>query len=80
MPASPKPASTTVAEQQAELRDRLPFSDTRDFEDAARGLIAPLGGPVTDETGIEVTGDESAIGRLLAVLEPGDPDFAIVTP
>jgi alkyl sulfatase BDS1-like metallo-beta-lactamase superfamily hydrolase len=31
-------------------------------------------------TGIEVTGDESAIGRLLGVLDPGDKNFAIVTP
>jgi alkyl sulfatase BDS1-like metallo-beta-lactamase superfamily hydrolase len=30
--------------------------------------------------GIVVSGDESALGRLIAVLDPGDPDFAIVTP
>jgi alkyl sulfatase BDS1-like metallo-beta-lactamase superfamily hydrolase len=30
--------------------------------------------------GIEVTGDPSVLQRLLAVLDPGDPDFAIVTP
>ncbi|MEN5073391.1 alkyl sulfatase dimerization domain-containing protein [Isoptericola cucumis] len=30
--------------------------------------------------GIEVTGDPSALGRLTSVLDPGDPDFAIVTP
>lgn len=29
--------------------------------------------------GIVLTGDASAIARLVAVLEPGDPDFAIVT-
>jgi alkyl sulfatase BDS1-like metallo-beta-lactamase superfamily hydrolase len=32
------------------------------------------------EAGIELTGDQSALGRLMAVLDPGDPDFAIVTP
>ncbi|WP_432479274.1 alkyl/aryl-sulfatase [Nocardioides sp. GXQ0305] len=32
------------------------------------------------QTGIEVTGDESTIGRLLGVLRPGDKNFAIVTP
>jgi alkyl sulfatase BDS1-like metallo-beta-lactamase superfamily hydrolase len=32
------------------------------------------------EAGIEIGGDASVLGRLTAVLEPGDPDFAIVTP
>jgi alkyl sulfatase BDS1-like metallo-beta-lactamase superfamily hydrolase len=32
------------------------------------------------EAGIEITGDKSALQRLAAVLDPGDPDFAIVTP
>ncbi|MDO8149821.1 alkyl/aryl-sulfatase [Isoptericola sp. b408] len=30
--------------------------------------------------GVEVTGDEGVLRRLAAVLDPGDPDFAIVTP
>ena len=30
--------------------------------------------------GIEVSGDASILGRLAAVLDPGDKDFAIVTP
>ncbi|WP_141015478.1 alkyl/aryl-sulfatase [Nocardioides sambongensis] len=49
--ASNKPATPTVAAQQADLRSRLPFSDTQDFEDARRGLIAPAGGPVHAEDG-----------------------------
>ncbi len=32
------------------------------------------------DTGIEVSGDASVLTRLAAVLDPGDPDFAIVTP
>jgi alkyl sulfatase BDS1-like metallo-beta-lactamase superfamily hydrolase len=32
------------------------------------------------EHGIEVSGDAGALARLTAVLDPGDPDFAIVTP
>jgi alkyl sulfatase BDS1-like metallo-beta-lactamase superfamily hydrolase len=36
-------------------------------------------GPLAD-AGIEVTGDASVLGRLTAVLDPGDRDFAIVTP
>jgi alkyl sulfatase BDS1-like metallo-beta-lactamase superfamily hydrolase len=32
------------------------------------------------EAGIELHGDASVLGRLTAVLDPGDPDFAIVTP
>lgn len=35
-----KAAQPFIAQQQAELRDRLPFSDIKDSEDAARGLIA----------------------------------------
>ncbi|MEU8770415.1 alkyl sulfatase dimerization domain-containing protein [Streptomyces griseus] len=34
-----KPAQPFVARQNAALRERLPFSDTQDFQDAARGLI-----------------------------------------
>ncbi|WTM18198.1 alkyl sulfatase dimerization domain-containing protein [Isoptericola halotolerans] len=30
--------------------------------------------------GIELSGDPAVLGRLVAVLEPGDKDFAIVTP
>ncbi|MDF1602872.1 alkyl sulfatase dimerization domain-containing protein [Nocardioides sp. YIM 152315] len=30
--------------------------------------------------GVDVSGDSGALGRLLGVLQPGDPDFAIVTP
>jgi alkyl sulfatase BDS1-like metallo-beta-lactamase superfamily hydrolase len=30
--------------------------------------------------GIEITGDSSALGRLVSVLDPGDKNFAIVTP
>ncbi|WP_432181527.1 alkyl/aryl-sulfatase [Streptomyces sp. NBC_00063] len=36
----PKPAQPFIAQQQAELRDRLAFSDRQDFEDVTRGLIA----------------------------------------
>jgi alkyl sulfatase BDS1-like metallo-beta-lactamase superfamily hydrolase len=32
------------------------------------------------DAGIEVSGDASVLARLTAVLDPGDPDFAIVTP
>ncbi|MEU4030602.1 alkyl/aryl-sulfatase [Streptomyces anulatus] len=40
MTSAPKPAQPFIVQQQSELRQRLPFSDTQDFEDAARGLIA----------------------------------------
>ncbi len=42
-----------------------------------------LGGLSADrlaDAGIQVTGDASALGRLTALLDPGDSDFAIVTP
>jgi alkyl sulfatase BDS1-like metallo-beta-lactamase superfamily hydrolase len=42
------------------------------------------GGSVTPEAmakaGVELTGDAGVLQRLLSVLSPGDPDFAIVTP
>ncbi|MFH8616946.1 alkyl/aryl-sulfatase [Streptomyces sp. NPDC017979] len=40
MSSTPKGAEPSIARQQADLQDRLPFSDAQDFEDAARGLIA----------------------------------------
>ena len=42
-----------------------------------------LGTPSPDQlaqAGIEITGDAAALARLTAVLDPGDPDFAIVAP
>jgi alkyl sulfatase BDS1-like metallo-beta-lactamase superfamily hydrolase len=44
-------ASPTIVEQQADVRDRLPFSDVQDFEDANRGLVAPITEPVLAEDG-----------------------------
>ncbi|MFB7421003.1 alkyl/aryl-sulfatase [Streptomyces sp. NPDC056210] len=35
----PKPAQPFIAQQQAELRERFPFTDAQDFDDATRGLI-----------------------------------------
>ncbi|MFG3427835.1 alkyl/aryl-sulfatase [Streptomyces californicus] len=40
MTSAPKPAEPFIVQQQSELRARLPLSDTQDFEDASRGLIA----------------------------------------
>ncbi|PJI90987.1 alkyl/aryl-sulfatase [Luteimicrobium subarcticum] len=42
-----------------------------------------LGSPTPEalaEAGIQLDGDTSVLGRLTAVLDPGDPDFSIVTP
>jgi alkyl sulfatase BDS1-like metallo-beta-lactamase superfamily hydrolase len=42
-----------------------------------------LGGQSADQmthTGIQVSGDPSVLSRLAAVLDPGDKNFAIVTP
>ena len=36
---APKDASASVIKQHAATRAALPFSDTRDFDDAARGFI-----------------------------------------
>ncbi|WP_405438646.1 alkyl/aryl-sulfatase [Streptomyces anulatus] len=48
-----------------------------------RALPALATAPTADglaKAGIEVTGDTSALSRLAGVLDPGDPDFPIVTP
>lgn len=42
-------------------------------------LLALMGGD-HDSPGVDVTGDASQIASLLAVLDTGDPAFAIVTP
>jgi alkyl sulfatase BDS1-like metallo-beta-lactamase superfamily hydrolase len=39
---TPKEASRTVIAQQAAMLDALPFSDTRDFDDAARGFLGTI--------------------------------------
>src|ERR1700760_2749625 len=38
----PKDASASVAAQQAAMLKSLPFSDTRDFDDAARGFLGTI--------------------------------------
>ncbi|MEB8338879.1 alkyl/aryl-sulfatase [Streptomyces endophyticus] len=40
MTSTPNAAQPSITQRQTELRARLPFSDTQDFEDAKRGLIA----------------------------------------
>ncbi|UPK75760.1 MBL fold metallo-hydrolase [Nocardioidaceae bacterium SCSIO 66511] len=49
--STPKPVTPAVVEQQSALRERLPFSDVQDFEDARRGLVAPIEGPVVADDG-----------------------------
>lgn len=39
-----------------------------------------LGADALAKAGIEVTGDASVLSRLAGLLDPGDPDFSIVTP
>ncbi len=51
MTTPPRPASATVVAQQRAVLDRLPFSDTRDFDDANRGLVAPIEEPVVAADG-----------------------------
>ncbi len=42
-------------------------------------LLGILAGDL-DAPGVETTGDAGVVARLLGVLDPGDPDFAIVVP
>ncbi len=63
MPIPPKPATPAIVEQHAEIRRRLPFDDTQDYEDARRGLLAPLDGAVHAEDG-RVVWDNSTYDLL----------------
>ena len=49
-----KPATQTVIAQQAEVLAGLPFTDTQDFEDANRGLVASIEDPVLTADGTVV--------------------------
>src|SRR5262245_59931953 len=40
--SGPKPATAATKKANAEFAKKLPFKDTQDFEDAKKGLIAPL--------------------------------------
>jgi len=56
----PKEASPAVIAQQQAMREALPFSDTADFDDAARGFLGT----------IEHAKVTSAAGRMVWNLEP----------
>src|SRR6185312_4656678 len=56
----PKDASPSVIAQQQAVRNALPFSDTADFDDAARGFLGT----------IENAKIMSASGRVVWSLEP----------
>ncbi|MBA4608544.1 MBL fold metallo-hydrolase [Aeromicrobium sp. Marseille-Q0843] len=51
MATTPKDPEQSIVDQQRAVLESLPFSDTRDFEDAERGLIAPITEPVLAEDG-----------------------------
>src|SRR6202166_5093898 len=57
---APKDASASVAARHAATRNALPFSDTRDFDDASRGFLGTL----------EHARIASAQGRVVWSLEP----------
>ena len=61
--STPKSAATAIVQQQEDLLKRLPFSDTQDFEDANRGLVAPIESSVVDEDG-KVLWDNSTYSFL----------------
>jgi alkyl sulfatase BDS1-like metallo-beta-lactamase superfamily hydrolase len=57
---APKDATASVAKQHAATRAALPFSDTRDFDDASRGFIGTL-------ENARITSEQ---GRVVWSLEP----------
>lgn len=63
-----KPASSAIVVRQQVLRDSLPFPGSQDVDGISRGLLCWR------------TPSFSTLGRLAVVLDPGDEDFAIVTP
>jgi alkyl sulfatase BDS1-like metallo-beta-lactamase superfamily hydrolase len=60
VPETAKPASASVVAQHAAMREALPFSDTADFDDAARGFLGT----------IEHATITSTQGRVVWSLEP----------
>lgn len=68
---------THSAAAQHDAADLTLTTTTASLPALALGQVAPDG---LAEAGIELSGDASALDRLVAVLDPGDPDFAIVTP
>src|ERR1700747_2502531 len=51
-PGSPKDASPSVIAQQQAVRNALPFADTADFDDAARGFLGTIEhAKITSESG-----------------------------
>ena len=71
-----KDASEFTKAANAKLLEELPFEDQRDFEEATRGLIAPLSTePVTDKTGRPIW-DPS----VFAFIEEGSPAPDSVNP
>ncbi|MEU4031954.1 alkyl sulfatase C-terminal domain-containing protein [Streptomyces anulatus] len=53
------------------------LTTTRQLPALALGDLTPQG---LAEAGIQVDGDTAVLDRLAAVLDPGDPNFALVTP
>ncbi len=80
-PALPAAAGQRGAHPQrrspARRSRRHPHHDTTGTTRAGRRAPRPTSSPAA---GIEVTGDASVLARLVAVLDPGDKNFAIVTP
>ncbi|MFE3588419.1 alkyl/aryl-sulfatase [Streptomyces niveus] len=70
-------ALTYSAAPQSGDADATLTTTTRALQALAAGGFAA---EALAEAGIEVTGDASAVSRLTRVLDPGDPDFSIVTP
>lgn len=64
---TPRHASAAIRAQQGNIRSALPFSDTRDFDDANRGLVVPIEEPVLAADG-SVLWDNSTYDFL-----EGDP-------
>ena len=70
--ATSKPATDHTRSTNREFADALPFDDTHDFDDVARGLLAELpdGGRITDATG-RVVWD---LSKFAYVLDGEAPD------
>lgn len=74
MAYEPKPATQFIVDQQAAAGDRLPMTDTRDFDDATRGFIDRLDPYIVKDGQGKVVWDSSTYDFLTDDLASDPPD------
>ncbi|MER6987599.1 alkyl sulfatase dimerization domain-containing protein [Saccharopolyspora hirsuta] len=62
--SGPRPAEPVIAANNAQVRERFPFDDTRDLDDARRGFLGTAEEPLIRDAGGAVAWDLAAYGFL----------------